>query len=216
MSSSLTALRQEYALGALHEADVHPDPIQQFQRWLDEAIKAALPEPNALTLATADRTGRPFARVVLLKDCNADGFVFYTNYRSDKGQQLAENPHAALVFLWLELERQVRVEGIVSKVSPAESETYFRSRPHESRLGALASRQSQIVADRQTLEARYQQLAAQYPNDDDNIPMPNQWGGYRVKPEMLEFWQGRQGRMHDRLRYRWQKDGGWWLERLEP
>lgn len=214
MSPSLAALRQEYALGALNETDVDPDPIRQFRRWLDEAIKAELPEPNALTLATADRTGRPFARVVLLKDCDADGFVFYTNYRSDKGQQLAENPHAALVFLWLELERQVRVEGIVSKVSPAESEAYFHTRPRESQLGALASRQSQIVADRQTLDTRYQQLAAQYP--DDNIPMPNQWGGYRVKPEMLEFWQGRHGRMHDRLRYRWQKDGGWWLERLEP
>ncbi len=216
MSSSLAALRQEYALGALNETDVDPDPLRQFQRWLDEAIKAELPEPNALTLATADRTGRPFARVVLLKDCDADGFVFYTNYRSDKGQQLAENPHAALVFLWLELERQVRVEGTVSKVASAESEAYFRTRPRENRLGALASRQSQIVADRQTLEARYQQLAVQYPDDDDNIPMPNQWGGYRVKPELLEFWQGRQGRMHDRLRYRWQKDSGWWLERLEP
>ena len=214
MSPLLAALRQEYALDSLNEADVDPDPIRQFQRWLDEAIKAELPEPNALTLATADRTGRPFARVVLLKDCDAEGFVFYTNYRSDKGQQLAENPHAALVFLWLELERQVRVEGMVSKVSPAESEAYFHTRPRESRLGALASRQSQIVADRQTLDARYQQLAAQYP--DDNIPIPNQWGGYRVKPEMLEFWQGRHGRMHDRLCYRRRRTGDWRLERLEP
>ena len=216
MSSSLAALRQEYALGALNETEVDPDPIQQFRRWLDEAIKAELAEPNALTLATADRTGRPFARVVLLKDCDADGLVFYTSYRSDKGQQLAENPHAALVFLWLELERQVRVEGTVSKVSAAESEAYFRTRPRENRLGALASRQSQIVGDRQTLDARYQQLAAQYPNEEDDIPMPNQWGGYRVKPEMFEFWQGRHGRMHDRLRYQRQKDGGWRLERLEP
>ncbi|HRX71994.1 MAG: pyridoxamine 5'-phosphate oxidase [Candidatus Competibacteraceae bacterium] len=214
MSQSLAELRQEYSLGALTKAEVDPDPIRQFQRWLDEAIKAELPEPNALTLATADRTGRPFARVVLLKDCDVDGFVFYTNYRSDKGQQLAENPHAALVFLWLELERQVRIEGIVSKVSPSESESYFRTRPHESRLGALASRQSQVVANRQILEERYQQLAAQY--SDDNIPMPNQWGGYRVKPEMLEFWQGRHGRMHDRLRYCLRKEGGWLLERLEP
>lgn len=216
MSSTLAALRQEYALGALNETDVDADPIRQFQRWLDEAIKAELAEPNALTLATADRTGRPFARAVLLKDCDADGLVFYTSYRSDKGQQLAENPHAALVFLWLELERQVRVEGTVSKVSAAESEAYFRTRPRENRLGALASRQSQIVADRQILEAHYQQLAAQYPNEEDDIPMPNQWGGYRVKPEMFEFWQGRHGRMHDRLRYQRQKDGGWWLERLEP
>ncbi|MCP5196221.1 MAG: pyridoxamine 5'-phosphate oxidase [Gammaproteobacteria bacterium] len=214
MSQSLAELRQEYSLGALTKADVDPDPIQQFRRWLNEAVKAQLPEPNALTLATADRTGRPFARVVLLKDCDAGGFVFYTNYRSDKGQQLAENPHAALVFLWLELERQVRVEGTVSKVSPAESETYFATRPRESRLGALASRQSQVVANRQILEARYQQLSTQYP--DDNIPMPNQWGGYRMKPEMLEFWQGRHGRMHDRLRYRLQKGDSWLLERLEP
>lgn len=216
MSSTLAALRQEYALGALNETEVDADPIQQFRRWLDEAIKAELAEPNALTLATADRTGRPFARVVLLKDCDADGLVFYTSYRSDKGQQLAENPHAALVFLWLELERQVRVEGTVSKISAAESEAYFRTRPRENRLGALASRQSQIVADRQTLEARYQQLAAQYPNEEDDIPMPNQWGGYRVKPELFEFWQGRHGRMHDRLRYQRQKDGSWRLERLEP
>lgn len=213
MSQSLAELRQEYSLGALTKAEVDSDPVRQFQRWLDEAIKAELPEPNALTLATADRTGRPFARVVLLKDCDADGFVFYTNYRSDKGQQLAENPHAAMVFLWLELERQVRVEGIVSKISPAESEAYFHTRPRESRLGALASRQSQVVASRQVLEERYQQLAAQY---DDNIPMPNQWGGYRLKPEMLEFWQGRHGRMHDRLRYRLRKEGEWLLERLEP
>lgn len=216
MSSSLAVLRQEYALGSLNEADVDPDPIRQFQRWLDEALKAELPEPNAFTLATADRTGRPFARVVLLKDCDAEGFVFYTNYRSDKGRQLGENPHAALAFLWLELERQVRVEGIVSKVSAAESEAYFHTRPRESRLGALASRQSQIVADRQTLDTRFAQLAAQYPEGDDNIPMPNQWGGYRVKPEMLEFWQGRHGRMHDRLRYVRQREGGWLLERLEP
>ncbi|MCB1777538.1 MAG: pyridoxamine 5'-phosphate oxidase [Candidatus Competibacteraceae bacterium] len=214
MSQSLAELRQKYSLGALTKAEVDPNPIRQFQRWLDEAINAQLPEPNALTLATADRTGRPFARVVLLKDCDADGFVFYTNYRSDKGQQLAENPHAALVFLWLELERQVRIEGVVSKVSPAESEAYFRTRPRESRLGALASRQSQVVANRQVLEARYQQLATQYP--DDNIPMPNQWGGYRLKPEMLEFWQGRHGRMHDRLLYRLRKEGDWLLERLEP
>ncbi len=214
MSQSLAELRREYALGALSEADVDPNPIQQFQRWLREAINAQLPEPNAMTLATADRTGRPYARVVLLKDCDAEGFVFFTNYRSDKGRQLAENPHTALVFVWLELERQVRVEGTVGKIPSAESEAYFHSRPRESRLGALASRQSQVIANRQMLDERYQRLAAQYP--DDNIPMPNQWGGYRVRPEMLEFWQGRHGRMHDRLRYRRQTDGSWWLERLEP
>lgn len=214
MSKSLAELRHEYALGALSKADVDPDPIKQFQRWLQEAIDAQLPEPNAMTLATADRTGRPYARVLLLKDCDADGFGFFTNYHSDKGRQLAENPHAALVFLWLELERQVRIEGTVAKIPGAESEAYFRSRPRESRLGSLASRQSQIVASRQVLDERFQRLAAQYP--DDNIPMPHHWGGYRVRPELLEFWQGRHGRMHDRLRYRLRKDGDWLLERLEP
>ncbi len=214
MSQTLAELRREYALGVLSEAEVDPDPIQQFQRWLREALNAQLPEPNAMTLATADRTGRPYARVVLLKDCDVDGFVFFTNYRSDKGRQLAENPHAALVFMWLELERQARIEGTVGKIPSAESEAYFHTRPRESRLGALASRQSQVVASRAILDERFQQLAAQYP--DDNIPMPNQWGGYRVRPEMLEFWQGRHGRMHDRLRYRRQADGSWWLERLEP
>ena len=214
MSQSLAELRQEYALGALNQTDVHPDPVCQFQRWLQEAIAAQLPEPNAMTLATADRTGRPFARAVLLKDCAAGSFVFYTNYRSDKGRQLAENPHAALLFLWLELERQVRIEGVVEKVSPAESEAYFRTRPRENRLGALASRQSQVVISREILDQRFAQVAEQYP--DDNIPMPNQWGGYRLKPDLLEFWQGRHGRMHDRLRYRQQKGGGWTLERLEP
>ena len=214
MSQSLAELRHEYALGALNKAEVDLDPLKQFQRWLQEAINAQLPEPNAMTLATADRTGRIYARVVLLKDCDANGFVFFTNYRSDKGRQLAENPRAALVFLWLELERQVRIEGTVSQIPPTESEAYFRSRPRESRLGALVSRQSQVVASRQILDERFQLLDAQYP--DDNIPMPNHWGGYQVRPEMLEFWQGRHGRMHDRLRYRLQKGGDWLLERLEP
>ena len=214
MSKSIAELRHEYALGALSESDVDPDPIKQFERWLREAMKAQLPEPNAMTLATADRTGRPYARVVLLKDCDADGFVFFTNYQSDKGRQLADNPRAALVFLWLELERQVRIEGKAAKIPGADSEAYFQTRPRESRLGSLASRQSQVVARREILDKRFQQLAGQYP--DDNIPMPHHWGGYRLRPEMLEFWQGRQGRMHDRLRYRSQKSGDWLLERLEP
>jgi pyridoxamine 5'-phosphate oxidase len=214
MTKTLAELRQEYVRGTLNKADIDPDPLNQFQRWLGEAIAAQLPEPNAMTLATADRTGRPYARVVLLKGCDADGFVFFTNYRSDKGRQLAENPRVALVFLWLELERQVRVEGVAGKIPAAESEAYFRTRPRESRLGALASRQSQVVASRRLLDERFQSLDAQYP--DDNIPMPHQWGGYRIRPEMLEFWQGRHGRMHDRLRYRRQAGGGWLLERLEP
>lgn len=214
MSKSLAELRHDYALGALCEADVDPDPIKQFQRWLQTAVAARLPEPNAMTLATADRTGRPSARVVLLKECDADGFVFFTNYRSAKGRQLQQNPQAALVFLWLELERQVRVEGVVEQIAAAESAAYFETRPRDSRLGALASYQSQVVANRDIMDQRYQQLAAQY--SEGPIPMPEQWGGYRLKPDLLEFWQGRHGRMHDRLRYRAQPDGGWLLQRLEP
>jgi len=214
MSKSLAELRHDYALGALCEADVDPDPIKQFQRWLQTAVAARLPEPNAMTLATADRTGRPSARVVLLKECDADGFVFFTNYRSAKGRQLQQNPQAALVFLWLELERQVRVEGVVEQIAAAESAAYFETRPRDSRLGALASHQSQVVANRDIMDQRYQQLAAQY--SEGPIPMPEQWGGYRLKPDLLEFWQGRHGRMHDRLRYRAQPAGGWLLQRLEP
>ncbi len=213
MDQPLAEMRHDYALGALRKAEVDPDPIKQFQRWLQEAVAARLPEPNAMTLATADRNGRPFARVMLLKECDAEGFAFFSNYQSAKGRQLAENPQAALVFLWLELERQVRVEGKVSPIAPAESEAYFRSRPRESRLGALASRQSQVVASRRILDERFQQLADCYPGDD--IPMPAHWGGYRLRPELLEFWQGRQGRLHDRLRYR-RRENDWLLERLEP
>ncbi|HAO33960.1 MAG TPA: pyridoxamine 5'-phosphate oxidase [Candidatus Competibacter sp.] len=213
MDQSLAEMRHDYALGALRKAEVDPDPIKQFQRWLQEAVAARLPEPNAMTLATADRSGRPCARVMLLKECDAEGFAFFSNYQSAKGRQLAENPQAALVFLWLELERQVRVEGKVSPIAPAESEAYFRSRPRESRLGALASRQSQVVASRRILDERFQQLADCYPGDD--IPMPAHWGGYRLRPELLEFWQGRQGRLHDRLRYR-RRENDWLLERLEP
>ena len=214
MSQSLAELRRDYALGTLTETDIDPDPIRQFQNWLQEAVAAQLPEPNAMTLATADRAGRPYARVVLLKECDADGFVFFTHYHSDKGLQIAENPHIALVFLWLELERQVRIEGVIAQIPTAESEAYFRSRPRESRLGALASQQSQVVANRQVLDQRLEQLSTRYP--DDNIPMPPYWGGYRVKPNLLEFWQGRHGRVHDRLRYRMQQEGEWLLERLEP
>lgn len=213
MDKSIAELRRDYTLGALSKASVDPDPIKQFQRWLQEAIAAQLPEPNAMTVATADLSGHCHARAMLLKDCDANGFVFFTNYQSHKGQQLLENPHVALVFLWLELQRQVRIEGTVTKISSAESEAYFHTRPRESRLGALVSQQSQVVASRKQLDERFQQLAAQYP--DDAIPMPEHWGGYRVWPTVLEFWQGRQGRLHDRLRYR-REEKGWRLERLEP
>ena len=214
VDKSIAELRRDYTLGALTKASIDPDPIRQFQRWLQEALVAQLPEPNAMTVATADLTGRCHARAMLLKDCDTAGFVFFTNYQSDKGQQLAENPQAALLFLWLELERQVRIEGRVEKILTAESIAYFRKRPRESRLGSLASRQSQVVASRRILDERFERLAVRYPDDD--IPMPESWGGYRLKPIMLEFWQGRQGRMHDRLRYCLQQNQTWCLERLEP
>lgn len=213
VDKSIAELRRDYTLGALSKASVDPDPIQQFQHWLQEAISAQLPEPNAMVVATADAAGSVHARALLLKDCDAEGLVFFTNYQSDKGQQLAENPKIALLFLWLELERQVRIEGTASKIPIAESAAYFHSRPRESRLGSLASRQSQVVASRRILDERFEQLAAQYPDD---IPMPEHWGGYRVRPEQIEFWQGRHGRLHDRLRYRRLPEGNWILERLEP
>jgi len=214
VDKSIAELRRDYTFGALSKASVDPDPIKQFQRWLQEAITAQLPEPNAMTVATADRNGRCHARAMLLKDCDRNGLVFFTNYLSAKGQQLAENPQAALLFLWLELERQIRIEGQVAKIAIDESAAYFRTRPRESRLGSLASRQSQVIANRQLLDERFQQLAMQYP--DEAIPMPEHWGGYRLQPVMMEFWQGRHGRLHDRLRYRRLDDGSWLVERLEP
>jgi pyridoxamine 5'-phosphate oxidase len=188
--------------------------LKQFQRWLHEAIEAELPEPNAMTLATVKADGSPAARVVLLKGLEATGFVFFSNYLSDKGTQLAANPQAALLFLWLELERQVRIEGHVSVIRLEESEAYFRTRPRDSQLGALASRQSRVVENRRLLEQRFEELSRRHA--DAEIPMPAHWGGYRLVPVMLEFWQGRPSRLHDRLRYRLQPDGNWLLERLEP
>ena len=214
MTKSLAELRREYALGALTRQTVDPDPFGQFGRWLQEAMNAQLLEPNAMTLATVGRGGRPSARVVLLKGFDEQGFVFYTNYLSDKGRQWADNPNAALTFLWKELERQVRIEGSVSKVSQRESEAYFRTRPKESQLGALASNQSEVVENRQILEMRFAELSVKYA--DDEVPIPAHWGGYRLSPMVLEFWQGRPSRLHDRLRYRRLSDGGWLIERLEP
>lgn len=214
MTKTIAELRKDYRLNELSKATVVADPLAQFQQWLDEAVAAKLPEPNAMILATSDRYGRPSARVVLLKGLIAGGFVFFTHYRSAKGRQLSENPRAALVFLWHELERQVRVEGSVSRVSKEESLAYFRRRPRASQLGALASNQSQVVASRQVLEERFAALEQRY--QDGDIPLPEHWGGYRLIPIMLEFWQGRPNRLHDRLRYALQVDGSWLIERLEP
>ena len=213
MNRAVADLRQNYTLAGIAEADTDLNPIKQFATWFEQAVSAELPEPNAMTLATATADGKPSARMVLLKDYNERGFVFYTNYKSLKGQQLSANPWAALVFWWAELERQVRIEGHVEKLSPQESDTYFYSRPWGSQLGAWVSEQSQIIPSREVLDQRLEQLKAQYANKE--IPRPPHWGGFRVIPSLIEFWQGRPSRLHDRLCYRFE-DGNWSRERLSP
>jgi pyridoxamine 5'-phosphate oxidase len=206
-------LRKEYTRAGLAESDVAPDPIEQFRRWFDAALGAGLHEPNAMTVATATLEGRPSARVVLLKGVDGRGFVFYTNYEGRKGRELEENPRAALLFYWGELERQVRIEGTVSRVPETESDAYYASRPRGSRLGAWASEQSRTVGGREVLEDRISDLGAEY--EGREVPRPPFWGGYRVEPEVVEFWQGRENRLHDRILYRWE-GGRWEIERLQP
>lgn len=213
MNSEIARLRREYTGQPLEEAQAPDEPLALFRNWFEEALRAELTEPNAMVLATVDASGRPSARVVLLKDFNEAGFVFYTNYESRKGKELAQNPWAALVFWWAELMRQVRIEGRVEKVPAEESDAYFQTRPRESQLGAWASPQSQVVPDRATLEQRVAEWARQF--NGRKIPRPPHWGGYRVVPEVIEFWQGRSGRLHDRLRYR-RTTQGWVRERLAP
>jgi pyridoxamine 5'-phosphate oxidase len=207
-------LRKEYTRAGLRESDADPDPIEQFRRWFDETLAADLHEPNAMTLAAAAPDGRPSARIVLLKGFDERGFVFYTNYEGRKGWELETNPYAALVFYWGELERQVRIEGRVSRVSEEESDAYFAGRPRGSQLGAWVSEQSRPVRDRGSLEERLRELEAEY--EGREVPRPPFWGGYRVEPEIIEFWQGRENRLHDRLRYRRSESGGWERERLQP
>ena len=212
--SSLTDLRREYASRALDEKDANPDPIAQFLTWFDEALKSQLLDTNAMTLATASATGEPSARTVLLKGADQNGFVFYTNYGSVKGRDLAANPRASLLFYWAELERQVRVNGSVTKTTAAESDQYFHSRPIESQIGAAISEQSRPIADRSVLEKRYEEMAAKAV--DTKVERPANWGGYRLVPDAIEFWQGRKSRLHDRLLYTKQPDGSWSRSRLAP
>jgi pyridoxamine 5'-phosphate oxidase len=211
---NIANMRKEYLRGGLLEADADRDAIRQFQTWFAQALAAELPEPNAMTLATATPDGQPAARIVLLKAFDDSGFTFYTNYESRKGRALAANPRAALLFFWAELQRQVRIEGEVERVSEDESDEYFRSRPLGSQLGAWASHQSEVISGRDVLEARARELAERFA--DGEVPRPPLWGGFRVRPQTIEFWQGRPDRLHDRLRYQRVQPAGWRIERLSP
>jgi pyridoxamine 5'-phosphate oxidase len=210
---NISELRLSYTRAALHESTADPDGVRQFASWFDQALAADVPEPNAMALATADERGIPNLRMVLLKSFDARGFVFYTNYASRKGRELESNPHAALLFHWPELERQVRINGIVSRVSEEESDAYFSSRPRGHQIGAWASDQSAVVPDRDAVDGNALAAAARF--SDVPIPRPPHWGGYLVRPEVVEFWQGRENRLHDRLEYL-RADGGWRIQRLSP
>ncbi|MEA5571393.1 pyridoxamine 5'-phosphate oxidase [Calothrix sp. UHCC 0171] len=216
MDKAIADLRKDYTLKGLLETDIDPNPFVQFQQWFAQARAAELPEPNAMTLATTTPEGKPSARIVLLKDFDSRGFVFYTNYNSRKGQELTSNPQANLVFWWAELERQVRIYGKIEKVSAQESDEYFYSRPLNSRLGAWTSNQSEVIASRDVLEKHFAELQNKYPDGD--IPRPQHWGGFRVIPNEIEFWQGRPSRLHDRLRYTLVENNhnSWQIERLSP
>ena len=225
MSNEIADIRKDYKLASLEEADVATNPIDQFTRWWNEAVASQIDEVNAMTLATANAAGVPAARIVLLKGYNPNGFIFFTNYESDKGKNLAQNPKAALVFFWKELERQIRIEGTVEKVSAEESDRYFNSRPASSRIGAWASPQSAVIENRMVIEQNVERYSSIFAND--SIERPDHWGGYIVKPTSIEFWQGRSSRLHDRIRYVLENsaynaatdtrtDLNWKIERLAP
>ena len=210
----IAALRHDYVAHGLRRADLHPDPVKQFARWFGEAAAAKIRDVNAMTLATATPDGIPSARIVLLKAISDRGFVFFTNYLSEKGRVLESNPRAALNFFWPQLERQIRLEGPVEKTSREESQEYFHSRPLGSQLGAWASSQSEVIVNREALEVSLTHVTEQY--SGGAVPLPAHWGGYRLMPERIEFWQGRTNRLHDRFRYRRDEGGGWIIERLAP
>ena len=225
MSNAIADIRKDYKLASLEEADVASNPIDQFTRWWNDAVASQIDEVNAMTLATVNATGVPAARIVLLKGYNPEGFIFFTNYESDKGKNLAQNPNAALVFFWKELERQIRIEGTVQKVSAEESDRYFNSRPASSRIGAWASPQSAVIENRLVIEQNVERYTSIFAND--SIERPDHWGGYIVKPTSIEFWQGRSSRLHDRIRYKLETSGynaatdtrtdaNWKIERLAP
>ena len=214
MANSIAEIRKNYSLASLSETDVAKEPLQQFGKWWTEVLSSEIDEANAMTLATASADGFPSARIVLLKDFSAKGFTFFTNYNSYKGQQLAENPKACLVFFWKELERQVRITGLIEKLDEANSNEYFQSRPEGSRIGAVASPQSQVIPDREWLDQQFQKAEEEYKGN--SIERPAHWGGYLLKPVIIEFWQGRPSRLHDRIQYSLLDDGNWKIERLAP
>lgn len=210
---SVADLRRDYSHATLSEHEVNSDPIQQFAVWFRQAVDAQMPEPNAMSLATVGSDGRPSLRIVLLKDFDERGFTFYTNYQSRKGEDLLKNPQAAITFHWVELERQVRIEGRVERVAGEESDAYFNIRPVKSRIGALASAQSRPIGSREQLEQQFEEASAKF---GDSPPRPAHWGGYRLSPDWMEFWQGRRSRLHDRIVYTRTADGRWTRERLQP
>lgn len=213
-SIDLAAMRKNYSLHELDESSVAKTPVDQFRIWMSEAVESQLLEPNAMTLATVNKISQPTTRVVLLKDIQTDGFVFYTNYESRKGGEIGYNPRVSLNFLWLELQRQVRIDGIAKRIHDEESLAYFQSRPKESQIGAWASHQSQTIQSRVILEKRYRELEEKY-QEESCLPLPPFWGGYLVEPELVEFWQGRMSRLHDRVQYTL-VNGAWHIERLSP
>lgn len=215
MPSAISDLRNEYTLNGLDSTDVLPDPFAQFRQWFDAALAAGLPEPNAMHISTVTTSGRPDGRIVLLKDMSEAGFVFYTNYESRKGRELTDHPFAALTFFYPQLERQIRIEGMVEKVSAEESDAYFNSRPRGSQIGAWVSHQSTVIDSREVLEQRQRELENQFAGQP--VPRPPYWGGFRVVPDLLEFWQGRPSRLHDRIRYsRTEGSQAWVIDRLSP